>query len=77
MKSVVIFATKLTTMTRKKIGETIAKYRTANKISKYSIVKKTGLTFPQLSAIEAGSKNYTVDSLTEYIGALGLKMSLQ
>lgn len=64
-------------MTRKQIGAHIAKHRTAKGISKYSIVQKTGLTFPQLAAIEAGNKNYTVDSLTAYLDALGIKMHLQ
>ena len=64
-------------MTRQEIGAKIKEFRTEKGISKYSVVKKTGLTFQQLGTIEAGSKNYTIDSLSLYLGALGMKMELK
>ena len=64
-------------MTRQEIGKKITIYREKKGISKYSVVNKTKLTFAQLSQIEAGSKNYTIDSLTIYLGAIGMELSIK
>ena len=64
-------------MTRKEIGNKIKAHRQKNGTSKYSVVQKTKLTFAQLSQMEAGSKNYTIDTLKIYIDAIGLKMDLK
>jgi len=76
MKSICIFAQNKF-MNKAEIGKAIEKYRAEKGISKYSIVKSTGLTFPQLSAIEAGANNYTIDSLVTYLTALKLKIDIK
>jgi transcriptional regulator with XRE-family HTH domain len=64
-------------MTRKEIGAKIKAHREEKGISRYSVVQKTKLTFPQLAQVENGDKNYTIDTLTIYIDAIGLNMSLK
>jgi transcriptional regulator with XRE-family HTH domain len=64
-------------MNRTEIGAKIKQHRTEKGISKYSVVKSTKLTFAQLSQIESGSKNYTIDTLKIYLDAIELKMSLK
>lgn len=64
-------------MTRTEIGKKIKQHREENKISKYSVVRSTKLTFAQLSQIEKGDKNYTIDTLNVYLDAINLKMILK
>lgn len=64
-------------MTRQEIGKKITIYREKKGISKYSVVKKSKLTFAQLSQIEAGSKNYTIESLIIYLDAIGMELSIK
>jgi len=65
-------------MSKQEIGRAITQFREANNITRYNAITKRGvkLTYKQLADIEAGNKNYTIDSLLEYTAAIGMKIKL-
>lgn len=63
-------------MNRGEIGKAGKKHREAKGVSKYSVAKQTGLSFGQVTDIEQGRKNYTIDSLNLYLGCIGLQIDI-
>lgn len=61
-------------MNKQEIGKAIAQHRAQNHISKYSLKGKNELTYPQMKAIEDGSKKYTIDSLLDYLQSVGMEL---
>lgn len=51
---------------RKAIGMYLKQIRTEKELSKYAGMKATGLKFEQITAMEEGTANYTVNSLLIY-----------
>ena len=49
-------------MTKKEIGEVIAKIRKKNNVSTYKM-QQNGVNLQRLQSIEKADKNYTIDSL--------------
>ena len=77
MKNITIFA-QIKFMERIEIGKKIKQHREANNITKYAVNKANNkLSFPLMASIEKGDKNYTIDSLREYLEAINLKMILK
>lgn len=56
--------------TREVIGRYLRDTREEKGISLYRVSKSSGLRFETIKAIESGGKNYSMDSLLAYIGAL-------
>lgn len=64
-------------MTKEDIGKYLQKERNKRGISKYSIVKGKKHTFSQLTAIETGATNYTIDSLLNYLKLTNIELPLK
>ena len=56
--------------TREVIGRYLRDTREEKGISLYRVSKSSGLRFETIKAIESGEKNYSMDSLLAYIGAI-------
>ena len=56
--------------TREIIGRYLRDTREEKGISLYRVSKSSGLRFETIKAIESGEKNYSIDSLLAYIGAI-------
>lgn len=57
-------------MNKKQIGDSLRESRESQNLSKYRVSKGTGLRPHQIDALEAGSSNYTIDSLLLYMDFL-------
>lgn len=56
--------------TREVIGRYLRDTREEKGISLYRVSKSSGLRFETIKSIESGEKNYSIDSLLAYIGAI-------
>lgn len=63
---------KVSEAAREVIGQFLKETRTEKGISAYRICKDAGLASQQVTAIESGSTNYTVDALFAYLEAVDL-----
>lgn len=61
-------------MTKKTIGQVIAKAKKASGTTYYSIEKKTKVQRNVVKSIERGDKNYSIDSLLATAEAVGVKV---
>lgn len=61
---------KTSEVARAKIGKFLKEERMKKNISAYKIVKDAGIAPPQISAIEDGSSNYTINALIAYLEAI-------
>ena len=62
---------KTATTKRKRLGRELAELRLQKKISKYVLLRDSGLNSQQVDAIERGTSNYTHESLELYLQAIG------
>ncbi len=58
---------------RKELGQKLAEIREGKDMNKNFLVKR-GMRIEAINAIEEGSKNYTIDSLTDYLDIVGIDM---
>lgn len=65
---------KITIMTKKTIGQVIAKARKAKEISYYKINDKAKVQRHVVKSIEKGDKNYSIDSLLATAEVLGVEI---
>ena len=63
-------------MTKKEIGVNLEKTRIVKGLSKYEVAKRANLKISQIGVLEAGEKNYTIDSLIAYTNVLELSLLL-
>ncbi|MBN1384173.1 MAG: helix-turn-helix transcriptional regulator [Elusimicrobia bacterium] len=55
------------------IGKTIRNYRIEKEISQSDLAKRSGINQPDISAIEKGKKNITIETLLRLCKVLGIK----
>ncbi|OGB88064.1 hypothetical protein A3H38_01575 [candidate division WOR-1 bacterium RIFCSPLOWO2_02_FULL_46_20] len=55
------------------IGKIIKEKRVGRKISQRDFARQAGMTQPDISAIEAGKKNLTIETLSRLCKILGIK----
>lgn len=65
------------TMTKKEIGQTIKQHLKNTGQSKYRVVKAGGIRYQQLTGIEQGKQNYTIDSLLLFLDRIGLEIAVK
>lgn len=63
-------------MTRKEIGAVLVRTRKAQKLSAYHVCKEAKVTNQQLTGMEKGLTNYTVESLRAVCEVLGLEVNV-
>lgn len=56
---------------REVIGEYLKNLREEKGISKYAIIKETGLRIELINSVETGSSAYTIDTLLKYTTGIG------
>lgn len=61
---------------RKEIAEVLRDAREAQGLSCYAVAKKSGLSISQVTMLELGDKNYTIDILIKCITGLGMEIDL-
>lgn len=61
---------------RRNMGEEIRKLRTEQKITQLELSERAGITRANLSNIEAGKYNVSLDTLSKIAKALGRKVKL-
>jgi transcriptional regulator with XRE-family HTH domain len=62
---------------RKKLGNTLRDLRTRKGISQYAIYRDGWCGGKMTSkVIESGDTNYTIDTLTAYLNALGVELNI-
>lgn len=59
---------------RRCLGNRLKDYRLSKGLSGYRVAKNGGLIFNQVTDIEKGEKNYTIDILLRYMKGCGLKI---
>lgn len=64
-------------MNKKQIGTQIESLRKKQKISRYKVVKDTGLPFSVIKSIDEAKSNYTIDTLIKYTDSINLKIEIK
>ena len=59
----------------RKVGERVAQYRLAHKISQQTFAERCGISIRYLSSIENGGANLTFTNLVKISDAIGIKPS--
>jgi transcriptional regulator with XRE-family HTH domain len=62
---------------RKKIGEQLQKIRTEKNLSKYMVAKRGNTQLNNITAIEKGQTNYTIDSFLAYLKGCNIEVDFK
>jgi transcriptional regulator with XRE-family HTH domain len=62
---------------RKKFGEALKKLREERGLTMYAVAKKGGFNRTQVTFVETGDRNYTIDCLMKYCDGCGLSLRIE